>query len=250
MGIDQTVHSCATKTRGWSRQTGTGSAGGHEWHLVDYADWGGMARHAGTISARFDVPPPFPSLGQSGCLRTNPEHLSGRLTLAWWLGSVRVLHRCDLCVSEKRGQRVGKTKRGKGSKIMAIADGAGIPIAVYVSSATPHETQLVESTLAARFVSDEPQRLIGDRAYDSDKLDAKLAERGIEMIAPHRSNRVKPKTQDGRKLRRFKRRWMIERLNAWLQNNRRIAVRYERKVENYIGFVHLACIKILLRNGF
>ncbi len=102
-------------------------------------------------------------------------------------------------------------------------------------------------TLAARFVKDQPQRLIGDRAYDSDPLDACLLEDGVELIAPHRCNRKKPKTQDGRKLRRYKRRWKIERLNAWLQNYRRIVVRYERKVENYLGLVQLACILILLR---
>jgi hypothetical protein len=56
--------------------------------------------------------------------------------------------------------------------------------------------------------------LIGERAYNSDQLDAALQEKGIELIAPHRRNRRKPKTQDGRKLRRYKRRWKIERLYA------------------------------------
>ena len=132
---------------------------------------------------------------------------------------------------------------------MAIADRAGLPIAVHVSSASPHESQLVEPTLDARFVADEPRRLIGDKAYDSDALDAALAKRGIEMIAPHRSNRI-AKTQDGRSLRRYKRRWKIERMNSWLLSYRCVAVRYERKVENYVGFVHLACIRILLRHYF
>ena len=81
-------------------------------------------------------------------------------------------------------------------------------------------------------------------------LDAALAKRGIEMIASHRSNRTAPKTQDGRSLRRYKRRWKVERLNSWLLSHRRVAVRYEYKVENYIGFVHLACIRILLRHHF
>jgi IS4 transposase len=67
------------------------------------------------------------------------------------------------------------------------------------------------------------------------------------LIAPHRSNRSKPATQDGRALRRYRRRWKVERLNAWLQNFRRIATRFEYHAENYLGFVHLGCIKILLR---
>jgi transposase len=89
--------------------------------------------------------------------------------------------------------------------------------------------------------------LIGDKAYDSDPLDACLAECGIELIAPHRSNRKKPKTQDGRPLRRYKRRWKVERLFAWLQNFRRILVRHEAYAGNYLGFVQLGCTIILLR---
>jgi hypothetical protein len=58
----------------------------------------------------------------------------------------------------------------------------------------------------------------GDKAYDSDPLDQELKERGIEMIAPHKRNRKKPKTQDGRSLRRYKRRSKVERFFAWLQN--------------------------------
>ena len=67
------------------------------------------------------------------------------------------------------------------------------------------------------------------------------------MIAPHRRGRKKPVTQDGRALRRYRRRWEVERLNAWLQNFRRILTRHEYHAENYLGFVHLGCIKILLR---
>jgi transposase len=143
---------------------------------------------------------------------------------------------------------VGKTKRGKGTKLMALADASGLPLAAHAASASPHEVTLVEATLRASCVGEEPERLIGDRAYDSDPLDGALEERGIEMIAPHCRNRKKGKTQDGRKLRRYKRRWKIERLFAWLSNFRRLVVRYERKVENYLGLVRLGCIVILLRS--
>ncbi len=141
---------------------------------------------------------------------------------------------------------MGPTKRGKGSKIMAVADGAGLPIAVDVACASPHEVTLVQSTLDAGFLPDAPERLIGDKAYDSDALAEDLADEGIELIAPQRSNR-KMKTQDGRPLRRYRRRWRVERLFAWLQNFRRILVRHERDVLNYLGFVQLGCILILLR---
>jgi transposase len=123
--------------------------------------------------------------------------------------------------AKKGGACVGKTKRGKGSKIMAIADYHGRPVAIHVASATPHEVTLVHATLAQTLVRRRPERLIGDNAYESDQLDAELAERGVELIAPHRSNR-KHQTQNGRPLRRYRRRWMVKRLFAWLQNYRRL----------------------------
>ena len=102
-------------------------------------------------------------------------------------------------------------------------------------------------TLEARFVSPLPQRLIGDRAYDSDPLDSRMRARGIELIAPHRRNRRRPPAQDGRPLRRYKRRWKIERLLAWLQNYRRILVRCDRHLETYLGLARLGSIAILIK---
>ena len=158
--------------------------------------------------------------------------------------------RRHLCHRKKGGAGVGKTKRGKGSKIMAVANSASLPVAISVGSASPHEVKLVEPTLEARFVDEQPERLIGDRAYDSDPLDERLKDQGVQMIAPHRHNRKKPATQDGRSLRRYKRRWKVERLFAWLQNYRRILVRHERYLLNYLGFVQLGCIIILLKRYF
>ena len=105
---------------------------------------------------------------------------------------------------------------------------------------------LVEKTLEASCISCAPSRLIGDKAHDSDGLDAKLAAvYGIEMIAPNRARRRK--TQDGRKLRRYKKRWKVERLFAWLHNFRRLVVRYEYHAANFLAFVQLGCAIILLR---
>ena len=129
---------------------------------------------------------------------------------------------------------------------MAVADAAGFPLAVHVVSASPHEVTLVESTLEYRFTEDVPQRLIGDKAYDSDALDVRLAlDWGVEMIAPNRAKRCR--TQDGRPLRRYCRRWKVERLFAWLHNFRRLVVRYEFYAENFLAMVQLGCIMILLR---
>ena len=96
---------------------------------------------------------------------------------------------------------------------MIMVDASGTPLAVHTTSASSAEVKLVQDTLDASFGFDFPQRLIGDKAYDSDGLDADLSEIGIEMIAPNRRNR-KRKTQDGRPLRRYKRRWKVERTIA------------------------------------
>lgn len=128
---------------------------------------------------------------------------------------------------------------------MAITDASGLPIAVHVASAIPHEVTLVHDTLDATFGFDHPKRLIGDRAYDSDALDAELAREGIEMIAPNRRNRSK--TQDGRPLRRYRRRWRVERLFAWIHNFRRLVVRWEWHAVNFLGMVQLGMMIILMR---
>jgi transposase len=141
---------------------------------------------------------------------------------------------------------VGTTKRGPGTKIMAVADRHGFPIAVHVTSAAPHEITLVEPTLQSAFVHQAPERLIGDKAYDSDELDQRLAAQGIELIAPHRRNRHQL-SQDGRPLRRYCRRWKIERLFAWLKSFRRLSHRFEYYLDNFIAFVHLGCFSILSR---
>lgn len=131
---------------------------------------------------------------------------------------------------------------------MAVADRHGLPVAVCTESASPAEVKLVSQTLQERFIADVPERVIGDKAYDSDRLDGEILEQfGTEVIAPHKQNRRSPRTQDGRSLRRFCRRWKVERLFAWLYNFRRLVVRYEYHAENYLGFLHLACVMILLR---
>ena len=189
-------------------------------------------------------------MGQSRHIRERAEKAVGRCQRARRGGPDGVFHRRNLCHGQKGGAGVGKTKRGKGTKLMAVADGAGFPVAISVGSASPHEVRLVEDTLDKRLLNEKPERLIGDRAYDSDPLDARLAEQGIMLIAPHKRNRKKPATQDGRVLRRYQRRWKVERLFAWLQNYRRILVRYDRFLENYLAFVHLACIVIFIKSYF
>ena len=121
----------------------------------------------------------------------------------------------------KRGSPVGTTKRGKGTKGMVLVDGGGLPLEVRLESASPGEVTLAEVMLAEVKVPrlkgrprQKPKRVIADRAYDSDPLRERLAKRGIDLIVPYRKNSKLHRYEDGRKLRRYKRRWIIERTNA------------------------------------
>lgn len=130
---------------------------------------------------------------------------------------------------------------------MAITTKGSRPLALSVFSASPFETKLVKQTIRERFSRARIGKLVGDRAYDSDPLDKELKRQGVELIAPHKRNRKRNKTQDGRKLRAYKKRWTVERFFAWLQNLRRCLVRWERKQENFQAFIYLAAIIMLLR---
>jgi hypothetical protein len=76
---------------------------------------------------------------------------------------------------------------------MAITDGQGLPVALHVASHSPHKVNLVGEPPDGRFLVTFPKRLIGDKAYDGDPLDAEQGAKGIEMIAPHRRGRKTPK---------------------------------------------------------
>jgi transposase len=146
------------------------------------------------------------------------------------------------------GDGIGVTRVGKGVKIMVLVDARGLPVAVDTTSAGPHESRLVQPLFDFMLTRSMPQRVIGDKAYDSDKLDQELAERGVELIAPHRTNRKDENvTQDRRPLRRYRRRWTVERSIAWIQNFRRLCIRWEKSTKLFRGFLHLGCTLLLLR---
>jgi len=110
-----------------------------------------------------------------------------------------------------------------------------------MDSASPAQVKLLEKTLANIAVprggrgrpKSKPKRVIADRAYDADRLRYRLRYRGIQLICPHRRGRRKPPLQDGRSLRRYRHRWIVERTLAWLGNFRRLVVRYDRNLLIY-----------------
>ena len=130
---------------------------------------------------------------------------------------------------------------------MVLVDGADLPLAVTIDSASPAEVGLIEPLIDEAVTPFVPPRLVYDRAADSDSLRERLATRGIELICPHRRGRVRPATQDGRPLRRFRRRWIVERTIGWLQTFRRLVTRYEFYSFLFHSFAKLACMMIVLR---
>lgn len=132
----------------------------------------------------------------------------------------------------------GKTKRGKGTKIMVLSDASGLPLGVLISSASPHDVTLIEPLLDQRRLRRLPKHLVYDLAADSDRLRKRLRQRSIELVCPHRYNRTRPPLQD----RRNHRRWKIECSISWLQNFRRLVTRYEYHAHLFLGFVQLASL--------
>jgi transposase len=139
---------------------------------------------------------------------------------------------------------------------MVVVDGQGVPVGVQLASAQIAECRLAESTLqqvkVPRVGRGRPRshlrRVIADRGYGSDALRARFKQRGTELIVPYRKNVRNRRFEDKRKLRRYRKRWKIERTNAWLQNFRRIQVRYDRILTVFQGFLHFACLLIALRH--
>ncbi len=150
------------------------------------------------------------------------------------------------------GTKIGKSIRGKGSKVMAIVDGNGLPLGLYLDEARPHEIRFAESTVATIRVPrpvgrprTRPHELIADKAYDSQAFREALARRGIKVTIPVVERRKRKHPKLGRPHRRaltYRERWKVERAFAWMDNCRRLLVRYDRAVEHYQAYCFLAFI--------
>lgn len=248
MGHPFTADSAVAGTyrRTWAARSARRQSG-HGWRALGATDRCCLGRSSGQVSITIDLLPAIQSMGEGRRVAQDIGSACQRSGGARRDRSDGMLHRRHLHGGEKGGFKVGKTKRGKGTKLMVIADASGLPLAVHTASASPHEVTLVEATLAETVTVGRPRRIVGDRAYDSDPLDQQLAAQGIELIAPHRKNRVRPATQDGRALRRYRRRWKIERLFAWMNKYKRTLTRWDRCHERFTAFVHLAFSMILMR---
>jgi transposase len=128
-------------------------------------------------------------------------------------------------------------------KIEVVADANGTPVGVFTAAANEPETELIRpalDTISKKVALPDGVPVIADKSYDSDPLRQELADDGFTLLSPHRSNRIKEPTNDGRRMRRYTRRWIIERTMSWMHSFRRLFVRYEYYSFIYDGFIHLA----------
>lgn len=141
------------------------------------------------------------------------------------------------------------TDRGKqGTKKSLLTDGAGIPLAIAIAGANRHDSTLLAATLDGIMVlRPEPgggseQHLCLDNGYDYAFVREQVSARGYET---HIRGRGQERREQRRDPERKPRRWVVERTISWLNRSRRLLVRWEKKSENFLAFLHLACAQLL-----
>src|SRR6476660_10466590 len=133
-------------------------------------------------------------------------------------------------------------------KLEVVVDASGLPLGMATAAANVAETELLPLALRDVPIAIPPGTpLLMDKAYDSDPLRDELQHQGYQPIAPHRKNRVQPSRNDGRRMRRYRHRWKIERTNAWLHCYRGLAVRWSYHSFLYDGMVYIAFILMALQ---
>lgn len=151
------------------------------------------------------------------------------------------------------------TDRAKmGTKRSMLTDGAGIPLAVVVEGANRHDSKLLVATLDGLVVArpaqgekeeattSSEQHLCLDAAYDTHEVRQEIEARSYEPhISPADKNKRGERKEARQHLGGRARRWVVERTHSWLNRSRRLLVRWEKKMENYLGFVHLACAQLI-----
>jgi putative transposase len=128
-----------------------------------------------------------------------------------------------------------------------LVEANGGPLAVVISGANTHDTKLLSETLEAVIVErprpteEEPQHLCLDKGYDNPTGRLAVAAHGY---VPHIRRIGEEKLDDNRQPRYPARRWVVERTLAWLSKCRAILVRYDKKAQNYLALLKLACALI------
>lgn len=210
-----------------------------------------MEGSAATVSERSDVLASPARVGEAGHLASSLGSTARRPRRTRTPRLAGDVHRRDLSGREKRGDGIGLTKRGKGTKAEFLVSREGVPLAAVNAPACVGETKLVEPVLEQLNDSGDatlwPAIVIADKAYDSDHLRAVTASVGILLLAPHRRNRRPEKrSNDGRRMRRYRNRWKVERTFAHAGNYRRFTTRYERLLVTANAVVNAVCMLLTL----
>jgi len=135
-------------------------------------------------------------------------------------------------------------------KRSTLVDGRGVPLAVAVEGANVPDQKLVSDTLDAIPIerpeptAQEPHNLCLDKGYAGEPVDRQVRKRGYTPHVPCKANQI-PKPKHRGKARR----WKVERTHSWLNRARRLLIRWEKKVANYLGFLHLQFTIVALRNA-
>jgi putative transposase len=131
-----------------------------------------------------------------------------------------------------------------------LTEGHGVPIGLAVAGANRHDMKLVQSTLDSLVVArpeptaEHPQGMCLDKGYDYQEVRDILAEFGFTAHIRSRGEEAQAlKTVAGQKARR----WVVERTHSWMNRFRRILVRWDKKPEHYLAFLHFACALIAFR---
>ena len=151
------------------------------------------------------------------------------------------------------GQKVGQnpTDRGKlGTTRRVLTEGQGILRGVAVDGANRQDRKRVDATWEAIMIKRPeptatwPQHLCVDKGYDYDAVRETLEAWGYTAHIRRRGEEIQAKRDiPGYRARR----WVVERTHAWMNRFRRLLMRWEKKVENYLALVHFACAWITFR---
>ncbi|GGE89645.1 hypothetical protein GCM10011317_53220 [Niveispirillum cyanobacteriorum] len=144
-----------------------------------------------------------------------------------------------MCPRRKRGakaQAIGISRGGQTTKVHALTDTLGRPVALHVTAGNVSDITMAETLLAE---VDDCRYVLADKGYDSDKLRTKIKEKGAKPVIPGRKSRKKPIRFD--KLR-YKFRWMVEAVFCRLKDFRRVATRYDKLARNFLSTLAIATI--------
>jgi putative transposase len=131
-----------------------------------------------------------------------------------------------------------------------LTEGHGVPLGLAIDGANRHDMKLLRPTLESIVVerpqasAEQEQAMCLDKGYDYDEVRAILIEFGFTAHIRGRGEEAKEIAREAGKRAR---RWVVERSHSWMNRFRRILVRWEKKAENYLAFVHFACGLIAFR---